>query len=360
MELSKKKLDIDFVRLWQARGVDPIVLSVLNRRGITTDNQMVDLLATVEEAHVNPFDFSEISVAFERIDKAIANNEKIIIYGDKDVDGTGSVAIMTGWLADLIAKRNSTATFDWDVPTGTNQYGLCPDKIVTWEGKYSLCITVDCGISNADEIDQLNALGIDTIVIDHHEVKDRRPECVAIINPMGEDGLNEKKICACVVTYLFIIGYAIWCSKYYGKKIGVMFLLGNRLVYDIYENFRFEQRIVYNRLSEAEPHKADYNYFFSDKAAYTKEISSFFEAHKIIPIAGSGLLPPLTMQYCTDKSLNARTALIKTIYAEIPEIAEIRQKYIPIAALGTVADVMPLIGTNRAIVTEGLTKSFHQ
>ena len=77
MELNKKKLDIDFVRLWQARGVDPIVLSVLNRRGITTDNQMVDLLSTVEEAHVNPFDFSEIAAAFDRIDKAIANNEGI-------------------------------------------------------------------------------------------------------------------------------------------------------------------------------------------------------------------------------------------------------------------------------------------
>ena len=354
MELNKKKLDIDFVRLWQARGVDPIVLSVLNRRGITTDNQMVDLLSTVEEAHVNPFDFSEIAVAFDRIDKAIANNEHIIIYGDKDVDGTGSVAIITGWLTDLIAKRNSNAAFDWDVPTGTNQYGLSPEKIVTWEGKYNLCITVDCGISNAAEIEQLRNIGIDTIVIDHHEAKDTKPQCVAVVNPMCEDGLNEKKICACVVTYLFIIGYCIRCSRYYNKKIGIMYLLNNKLIYDIYENFRFEQREIYNRLSESEPYKAELNYFFSDKAAYTKEISSFFDKHNIIPITGSGLLPPFMLQYSSDKALNARTALIKTIYNDIPDIKDIKRRYIPIAALGTVADVMPLIGTNRAIVTEGL------
>lgn len=127
----------------------------------------------------DPFLLPDMLIAVERIIKAIENKEKIIIYGDYDVDGITSICVLKKFLEDRGATVSQTIPNRLDEGYGLNKEAI--NKIA--KEKFSLMITVDCGISGVEEIEYANSLGIETIVTDHHEPLEKLPPAIAVIDP---------------------------------------------------------------------------------------------------------------------------------------------------------------------------------
>lgn len=143
-----------------------------------------------EEA-VDPYDLTDMNKAVQRIKKAIKNREKILIYGDYDVDGVTASTLMADTLSLAGVEEKN---FEIMLPDRfADGYGMSPRLIKrAKDHKITLVITVDCGSRNHEIIDELNTLGIDTIVTDHHETADEMPQAVAVINPHRKDSPTES------------------------------------------------------------------------------------------------------------------------------------------------------------------------
>ena len=143
-----------------------------------------------EEA-VDPYDLTDMNKAVQRIKKAIKNREKILIYGDYDVDGVTASTLMADTLTLAGVEENDLEIMLPD--RFADGYGMSPRLIKrAKDHKITLVITVDCGSRNHEIIDELNTLGIDTIVTDHHETADEMPAATAVINPHRKDSPTES------------------------------------------------------------------------------------------------------------------------------------------------------------------------
>jgi single-stranded-DNA-specific exonuclease len=159
--------------------ITPTIAKIIASRGIKTKEDFDAFFSPKISCFNNPFFFSDMEKACERIKKAIINKEKIFIYGDYDVDGITATATLLRFLDSL------SADCSYYLPNRLLQgYGLSIDgiKAIAQSGA-KLIITVDCGITSIQEIQLANSLGIDVIVTDHHEPKEKLPEAYAILNP---------------------------------------------------------------------------------------------------------------------------------------------------------------------------------
>ena len=157
-----------FIRLMKTRGITP------------------DFLHPKYEQTTDPFILSGMKEAVSRIKKAIKNNEKILIYGDYDVDGVTASTVMDNALQFAgVNKENIEIMLPDRFADG---YGMSP-KLIEKAKKngISLVVTVDCGSGNRDIVEELNTLRIDTIVTDHHETPEILPDAIAVINPKRKD-----------------------------------------------------------------------------------------------------------------------------------------------------------------------------
>jgi len=126
----------------------------------------------------DPFMFKDMEKAVARLEKAVKDHERIVVFGDYDVDGISGTALL------VQALRALGAQVSYRLPTRADGYGMNPkwvDEFMNLE--VNVLITVDCGISNHKEIDRLNDHGIDTIITDHHAIPEVIPEACAIIHP---------------------------------------------------------------------------------------------------------------------------------------------------------------------------------
>ena len=164
-------------------GISPIVSQILINRGITTPNDAKEFLfPSLGQLH-NPFLMKDMERGVDRIVEAISRKEKIAVYGDYDADGITSTVILVKFLREI--HDNTTYYIPGRIEEG---YGLNKTAIDKF-GKdgIKLIITVDCGISNHEEITYAMSSGIDVIVTDHHEAPDIIPDCSAVINPHRSD-----------------------------------------------------------------------------------------------------------------------------------------------------------------------------
>ncbi len=145
-----------------------------------------DFLHPEYENAIDPFELTGMDKAVARIKKAIDGKEKILIYGDYDVDGVTSSTLMADTLTMAgLPPENIEIMLPDRFADG---YGMSPKLIKrAKDHKITLVITVDCGSRNHEIIDELNILGIDTIVTDHHETGDEMPSAIAVINPHRKD-----------------------------------------------------------------------------------------------------------------------------------------------------------------------------
>lgn len=155
---------------------------IVNRHVVNDEDVRIFITPTRDDFH-NPFLFKGMDIAVDRIIKAINNKEKILIYGDYDVDGITSTTVLKKYLMD---RRISVDTY---IPNRLHEgYGLNKKAIDTIkERNIDLIITVDCGISAIEEVDYAVRLGMDIIVTDHHEVGEKLPNALAVIDAKRKD-----------------------------------------------------------------------------------------------------------------------------------------------------------------------------
>jgi len=189
--------------LQQALKIHPILCGILVNRGIEDyDNAKLYFRPQLEQLH-NPFLMKDMTIAVARIVQAIEANEKILIYGDYDVDGTTSVAIMYDFLCAIYTKEK----LDYYIPNRYKEgYGLSQTGIeYAIEHGFNLLITLDCGIKSVDLIHKAGLYKIDTIVCDHHLPGSTLPPAVAILNAKQSDcPYPYKDLCACGVGFKLI------------------------------------------------------------------------------------------------------------------------------------------------------------
>lgn len=169
-------------RLSDKFNLNKLLASILVNRRITDDEIDVYLKPTRNNFH-NPFLMPDMEIAVERIIRAIDSNEKIIIFGDYDVDGITSITVLKSFLEERGISVGQYIPNRLEEGYGLNKPAI--DQIV--KDNYDLMITVDCGISGIEEIDYANSLGLETIVTDHHEVGDSLPKALAVVDAKRKD-----------------------------------------------------------------------------------------------------------------------------------------------------------------------------
>ncbi len=156
----------------------------------------------------NPFLMKDMTKAVERIKSAISCNEKILVFGDYDVDGTTSVASMFSFLSEIYNQQN----LDFYIPHRYREgYGVSKAGIdFAAANNFTLIICLDCGIKSVELIEYANTLGIDFIICDHHLPGNIIPKAVAILNPKQIDCLYPyKDLCGCGVGFKLMTALAI-------------------------------------------------------------------------------------------------------------------------------------------------------
>ena len=199
-ELNPTDTVADFVAELNEQ-LPPLVRKLLTQRGIREPHRAEQFLRPRLADLGDPFDMREMDAAVERIFRAADHGESVCIYGDYDVDGVSSVTLLH---AILTAYGLEPACF---IPVRTKEgYGLSEDgirrAIEICGGKPGLIITVDCGTSSVDEVEYLNSIGIDVIILDHHESSTRgRPPAVAVVNAKLEDESPLTYLCSAGVVF---------------------------------------------------------------------------------------------------------------------------------------------------------------
>lgn len=164
-------------------GVSPLTAIVLYNRGIREDNAIKNFLEKNQEGLHDPFLMRDMDKAVERINAAKEAGEKITIYGDYDVDGITAIAILFKHLSGM------GFSVDYYVPDRMQEgYGVNRDALdKIKESGSSLIITVDTGITAVEECEYASSIGLDVIVTDHHECKEKIPQVYAAIDPKRKD-----------------------------------------------------------------------------------------------------------------------------------------------------------------------------
>lgn len=151
---------------------------LLVNRGIRTPEAAVEFLKPSKKQILSPFLFRNMEKAVARIQKAVDRNEKIFIFGDRDVDGVSGTAILRMTLTAF------GATVDSHVPIGKEGYGVHPDCLArAIRDGFTLGITVDTGICEVERVAEARAGGMDVIIADHHQAKSVLPDAFAILHP---------------------------------------------------------------------------------------------------------------------------------------------------------------------------------
>ena len=187
--------------LSKALGIESLLSSLLVQRGITTYDQAKRFFRpSLEELH-DPFLMQDMDLAVERIQRAIAAQEAILIYGDYDVDGTTSVALLSSYLKSYYPN---VATYIPD--RYTEGYGVSYKGIdYAQDNDITLIIALDCGIKAIEKVAYASKKGIDFIICDHHRPGENLPKAVAVLDPKREDcSYPYKELCGCGVGFKLI------------------------------------------------------------------------------------------------------------------------------------------------------------
>ena len=177
--------------------LEALILALRN----LTDLEKIKMFFRLKEEDIHdPFLMKNMDKAVERIATAVENGEKILIYGDYDVDGTTSVSLMYRYLAEIYDEKY----LDFYIPDRyTEGYGISFQGIdFAKENGISLVIALDCGIKSIKEIDYASSLGIDFVICDHHLPSDEIPKATAVLDPKQKDCLYPyKELSGCGVGF---------------------------------------------------------------------------------------------------------------------------------------------------------------
>ena len=217
-------------RLAQRYSGTPPISELLAERGISTVQEAERFFhPSLKDLH-DPFMMSGMDRAVNRLNRAMGGKEKIMVYGDYDVDGTTAVALVYKYL------RNYYSNIEYYIPTRTEDgYGISRATIdMAAENGVTLFIILDCGIKATDEVAYARTLGIDFIICDHHVADEVLPPAAAILNPKLEDSTYPcPHLSGCGVGYKLMQAFAISNSLPMGDLEGMLDLVAVSIAADI-------------------------------------------------------------------------------------------------------------------------------
>ncbi len=208
-KFGKRVPQEDALALADSLNISVVLAELLIQRGVTNFLESKNFFRpTLEDLH-DPFLMDGMEEASIRTIEAITCNQKIVVYGDYDVDGTCASSLMYMFL------KNLGADVEIYIPNRLSEgYGISRDGIdFAKEHNTQLIIYVDCGITAVDEVDYANSLGIDTIICDHHQPKEKLPEAYAILDPLKPGDTYPFK-------YLAGAGVAFKLARAIGDRVG--------------------------------------------------------------------------------------------------------------------------------------------
>ncbi len=186
-------------------GMSPIMASLLIQRGIRTESAAKRFFRPMLSELIDPFLMNDMDVAVDRLNDAMGRKERIMVYGDYDVDGCTAVALVYKFLQQFYSN------IDYYIPNReVDGYGVSRVGIdYASETNVKLIIVLDCGIKAVEEIAYAKKQGIDFIVCDHHVPDEVLPEATAILNPKREDSTYPfKHLCGCGVGFKLMQAFA--------------------------------------------------------------------------------------------------------------------------------------------------------
>lgn len=380
----KKGIDKSLVKsLHENYNIDLITASILSRRNIVQGKNIKFYLEHDILYLHNPFLFEDMDIAVERILLAKQEKEKVRIFGDRDVDGMTSTI--------LLKERLDEEGLDvsWKLPAGDEPYGLTKEGVDAFAAEGgTLIITVDCGITNVEEVAYAAQLGIDTVILDHHLCSEILPPAVAVIDPKIEgSGYPFKNLAGCGVAAKFIWALNFSQTELYQQEIVLLHARpGNETV--IIEAVKLENMIEIDRIIEevnpgvlpAEQSRLwefllDRPIFVYDqeqeisllKQAFGKNtqiglLETADEIWKFFPsLKGNSLVQLDRMskakRYYQERPLEIDVFLNvfqAYMYRKYPKLSSEFIKILDLVAIGTVADLMPMKDENRILIKYGL------
>ena len=365
--------------------LDPITASIMVRRGITGGRDILYYIEDDLRFQHSPFMFAAMEDAVDRILDAKEENEKVLIFGDRDVDGVTSTTV----LYDCLSSMGIDVSYK--LPGGDDAYGLSIQAVEEFAANYgSLIITVDCGISNNAEIAKAAELGLDVIVVDHHNAPETLPSPAIIIDPKTENsGYPFPDISGCAVVYKLVSAIRFSQSNWYKQDVTLLNVNKENSavecvkVRNLVPVSRLTQTIDQNTTSLSDTNLPSYLQgqllLAWDAKSLSQDLQSLFgdgaqfnlvdireEAAKLFPKFASMTLTQLKGMSKMAKYGDHEPTEIggfynifvtwvqKSLAKDFPSFAQAEEKDLQLVALAALADIMPMKNENRIFVKNGL------
>jgi len=233
----KDEADKELVgKLSKSLNINKVLTRLLISRGIEDfDTAKKFFRPSLDSLH-DPFLMLNMDKAIDRINSALANEDNILVYGDYDVDGTTSVALVYSYFKKYIDDNNLKSEIDFYIPDRYDEgYGISFKGIDYAEEKnQSLIIALDCGIKSVDKIEYANSKDIDFIICDHHTPGDTVPDAVAVLDPKQENcNYPYKELSGCGVGFKLLQGFNDFNKIEFDTLIPYMDLVAISIAADI-------------------------------------------------------------------------------------------------------------------------------
>lgn len=372
----------DIGLLQERFNLDLVSAKVLAGRGITKPDQVKFWLEEDISFLHNPFMFEDMQMFCDRVLQAIEDKEKVHVFGDRDVDGITSTALLVTEL------RRLGLEVTWSVPMGDDPYGISTqiiDSVV--ESGVTLAFTVDCGISCFDEVKYANSKGLDFLITDHHIAGSLLPPAVAVIDPKIEGcGYPFADLAGVGVTAKCIWALRLAITDYYNQSVILLHALpGNDTV--IIEAAKIENLMVSDRISEEvvpgilpEENSRLLKFLNCNLPIFVLdedvELTQLKKAFPKAEIAITDLrnkfeeyLPNIKNKSLFALNSVSRFALYSQTRSELDTLIGLFCAYVrasnpllyreyadilDLVSIGTISDLMPMVGENRIMVRKGL------
>lgn len=227
-EQEKQKQDLS-----EALGISPILCQLLVQRGITTFSEAKSFFRPQLTELYDPFLMNDMDKAVNRLNQAIGRKEKILVYGDYDVDGITAVALVYKFLRKFFCSKSQV---DFYIPDRyTEGYGVSYQGIdYAAKNKFNLVIALDCGIKAVEKVEYANSLGVDFIICDHHTPDDTLPNAVAVLDPKRVDSsYPDSNLSGCGVGFKLMQAFAQNNNIEFESLIPLLDLLAVSIASDI-------------------------------------------------------------------------------------------------------------------------------
>src|SRR5574344_2492486 len=238
-EILAKELDIS-----------PVLAQLLVQRGITTKSDADKFFKPQLKDLHDPFLMKDMDKAVDRLNKALQEKERILVYGDYDVHGTTAVALVYKF---LILYSNSSSDIGYYIPDRYKEgYGISYTGMdFAHENGYSLIIALDCGIKAVEKIKYAKTKGIDFIICDHHVPDDTLPDAVAVLDAKRPDNTYPfKHLCGCGVGFKLMQAFAKKNSIPFSRLIPLLDLCAVSIAADLVEVTDENRVLAYHGLKQ--------------------------------------------------------------------------------------------------------------